>query len=194
MSEKVDGKTDGAGAGAVETGTEIERLANALRHEKAKNEVLLGEVIALEDEIVNRSMVDYDAVVSDDTREFWREQLLSNREKATVALTELARAKQIPVAGAQAGAAGSAGAGTGASAAGGAGQTRRPLHNRAVARPTAPTTVGGGGAAAGAGQAGAGVADDRAAKIRNRAQEISKAERVTFAAAFRRAELEVGGQ
>jgi hypothetical protein len=37
------------------------------------------------------------------------------------------------------------------------------------------------------------VADDRAAKIRNRAQEISKADRVTFAAAFRRAELEVGG-
>jgi hypothetical protein len=192
MSEKADGNVDGAGAGGMETGTEVERLANALRHEKAKTEVLLGEVIALEDELVNRSMADYDAVVSDDTREFWREQLLTNRAKATVALTELARAKQIPASGVPAGATGSTVAG--ASVAGGAGTARRPLHNRAVARAVAPAAVGGGGTATGAEQAGAGVADDRAAKIRNRAQEISKADRVTFAAAFRRAELEVGGQ
>jgi hypothetical protein len=169
MSDKVDGKTDGAEAGAVETGTEIERLANALRHEKAKNEVLLGEVIALEDEVVNRAMADYDAVVSDDTREFWREQLLTNRAGATAALTELARAK---------------GCLRGESTAG-AGQTRRPLHNRAVARPTAPTAVGGGGTV---------EADDRAAKIRNRAQEISRGERIPFSAAFRRAEQEFGGR
>ncbi len=178
MSEKVDGKEDGAATGAAGATVEIERLANALRFEKAKNDVLLGEVVALEDAVVNRCMADFDAVVSDETREFWREQLLTNRDAATTALTELARAKQMPVTGAaQAGA-----------------TARRPLHNRTVARPVAPAGVGGGGAAAGTGQVGTGESDDRAAKIRNRAHEISKADRVPFSAAFRRAEREISGQ
>ena len=60
MSESVEGKPVDAG-----TVAEVGRLANALRFEKAKNEVLLGEVIALEDEVVNRCMTDFDAVVSD---------------------------------------------------------------------------------------------------------------------------------
>ena len=175
MSDKADGKVDGAGGGAASTGTEVERLANALRFEKAKNEVLLGEVIALEDEVVNRCMTDFDAVVSDETRDFWREQLLTNRDMATMALTELARAKQGMV--------------------GGGENTRRPLHNRAVSRPVAPTAVGGGGAGGANGAAAAASeADDRAAKIRNRAHEISRADRVPFSVAFRRAEREVGGQ
>ena len=177
MSDKADGKTDGAGGGGGDgTGTaaEVTRLSNALRFEKAKNEVLLGEVIALEDEVVNRSMADFDAVVSDETREFWREQLLTNRDMATAALTELARAKQGLVAGGD-------GAGT-----------RRPLHNRSLTRPMAPTVLGGGGAGGGAAVA-ASEADDRAARIRNRAHEISRADRVPFSAAFSRAERELGG-
>ena len=166
MSDEGGGKDVGA------TG-EVERLANALRFEQAKNQVLLGEVIALEDEVVNRAMTDFDAVVSDETREFWREQLLSNREMATTALGELARAKAGGTAG------GAAGAGT-----------RRPLHNRALARPVVPGVASG---SEGQGSA-AGVSDDRAAKIRNRAHEISRADRVPFSAAFRRAEREFGGQ
>ena len=177
MNEKGDGKADGAAAGEAGATGEVERLTNALRFEKAKNQVLLGEVVALEDAVVNRCMEDFDAVVSDETREFWREQLLSNREAATTALTELARAKQ----------------GLAAGGAGGTAATRKPLHNRAIARPVAPAAVGGGGAA-GAGQASAGDGDDRAAKIRNRAHEISKAERVPFSTAFRRAEREIAGQ
>ncbi len=179
MSEKVDVTTDGVAVGAATGPTgEVERLANALRFEKAKNDVLLGEVVALEDAVVNRCMADFDAVVSDESREFWREQLLTNRDAATTALTELARAKQMPVAGAVSAVA----------------ATRRPLHNRAVARPVAPAAVGGGGPSAGAGQTGAAEGDDRAARIRNRAHEISKADRVPFSAAFRRAEREIAGQ
>ena len=172
MSEKADGKVDVAADAAAGTAADIERLTNSLRFEKAKNEVLLGEVIALEDEVVNRCMADFDAVVSDETRDFWREQLLTNRNMATAALTELARAKQ--------------------GLAGGDESTRRPLHNRALARPLAPTAVGGGGAGGGAAVA-ASEADDRAAKIRNRAHEISRADRVAFSAAFRRAEREFAG-
>ena len=169
MSEEAKG--GGAGGVAVEATAEIERLKNSLRFEKAKNEVLLGEVVALEDEVVNRAMSDFDAVVSDETREFWREQLLTNRDQATAALTELARAKQ-----------GLVGDGAG---------TRRPLHNRSLARPVAPVALGGGGAGGVAG-VGPSMPDDRAAKIRNRAHEISRAERVPFSAAFRRAERELG--
>ena len=168
MSDKAEGKTDGAGQDGIPA--DAGELANALKFERAKNKVLLDEVIALEDEIVNRSMEDFDAVVSDETREFWREQLLSNRTAATAALNELARAK------------GSAGDG-------GSGAQRRPLHNRAIARPAgwnpgrevAPRPAPGDG-------------DDRAAKIRNRAHEISKNERVPFSAAFRRAEKELGSK
>jgi hypothetical protein len=137
-------------------------LANALRMEQAKNKVLLDEVIALEDEVVNRCMADFDAVVSDETREFWREQLLTNREPAMVALKEMQRCRVSGV----------------------EGQGRRPLHNRATARPVVPSVAGGSGVA--------GDADGQAAKIRNRAHEISKAERVPFSAAFRRAERELG--
>ncbi len=163
-----------AGAGGGGGGEEALRLANALRFEQAKNKVLLDEVIALEDEVVNRCMADYEAVVSDETREFWREQILSNREVASVALGELARARTPePLA---------------RGPAGGVTATRRPLHNRALARPVVPNVASGGTAAP------AGESDERAAKIRNRAQEISKSERIPFSSAFRRAERELGGQ
>lgn len=165
-------------AGAAQAGDvagQIEQLANALKLEQAKNEVLLGEVIALEDEIVNRCMQDFEGVVSEETKEFWREQLLSNREAATVALGELARVKQ--------GAEGEPTPGPSKE-----GSLRRPLHNRAVAR---PLVRGATGEAAGGSEA-QGQGDDRAARIRNRAHEIAKGERVPFSVAFRRAEREVG--
>ena len=174
MSDEAKVK-EGAGAAA-----EMETLANALRFERAKNKVLLDEVIALEDEMVNRCMADFESVVSEETQGFWREQLLTNRELATSALRELATAK-----------AGGGGAAAEGSQGGGAGQggTRRPLHNRAMTRPLLRQGYVGQAAAAAAGET-----EDRAAKIRNRAHEISRAERVPFSAAFRRAEREVAGK
>ena len=185
MSAKVDGKTECSCGAVTNVGTEAEQLANALQFEKAKNEVLLGEVVALEDAIVNRCMEDFNAVVSDETRNDWRELLLTNRDMAIGLLTELARAKQVL----------GVGGALGRDPSTGSGQARRPMHNRAVVRPVAPAGVGGGGSggpSAGSGQAS--EADDRAAKIRNRAHEISKVERVPFSAAFRRAEREISGQ
>jgi hypothetical protein len=144
-------------------------LANALRLEQAKNKVLLDEVIALEDVIVNRDMADFDAVVTDESRDFWREQLLTNRAAATVALKELAQAKAVQPPGPD--------------------SVRRPLHNRAISRPTPPAT-----AANPAAPATPADSDDRAASIRNRAAELVKAERIPFSAAFRRAEKEFSGK
>ena len=166
MSETAEGKPVDAG-----TVAEVGRLANALRFEKAKNEVLLGEVVSLEDEVVNRSMAEFDAVVSDETREYWRGQLLTNRDMATKVLTELVLAKQVV----------------------GGDAMRRPLHNRSLSRPVAPAVLGGGGAPSTGSGPSAGAADERAAKIRNRATEISRAERLPFSAAFRRAENELAG-
>ena len=161
MSESTEGKPVDAG-----TVAEISQLADVLRFEKLKNNVLLNEVLKLEDDALNRDMAEFDAVVSDDMRGYWRGQLLENRDMARKALTELVRAKQT-VSG---------------------DFSRRPMHNRATSRPVAPAVLGGGGA--GGTAAAAGAADERAAKIRNRAQEISRAERVPFPMAFARAERE----
>lgn len=183
MSEEatvMDEKKEAVGTQAdVIDSKDPEVLANALRFEREKTKTLVAEVVALEDELVNRSMADFDAIVTDETREFWREQLLTNRAAATVALNEMARVKSA--------------AGDGGAGAAGAGQPRRPLHNRALARPVVPAVAGGGGATTAAGQAGQDT-DDRAAKIRNRAHEISKAEQVPFSSAFRRAERELSGR
>lgn len=149
-------------------GTDKERdlLTNALQFEREKNKVLLDEVIGLEDALVNRQMAEFDAVISDETRDFWREQLLANREKAESALKELAAAKTV---GREQGAVGSG--------------ERRPLHNRATARPVRP----------GDREAG-GLAENKAVKIRNRAHELSKMEGIPFSTAFRRAEREISEQ
>ena len=140
-------------------------LANAFRFEQEKNKILLDEVIALEDALVNRQMTEFDAVISDDTRDFWREQLLSNREKAETALRELVEGK-------------------GGAADGG---RRRPLHNRATARPQSRGTDG-------SPSKGAGAAAGVAVKIRNRAHELRKTEGIPFSTAFRRAEKEICGE
>lgn len=166
-------------------------LANALRFEQAKNEILVREVVALEDEVVDRCLGDFEAVVGNASRGFWREQLLTNREPAMAALRELAGSvggagggkpvisEQLPVI------SGTQGAGGGA---------RRPLHNRALSRPVAPTVVGGGGRPVGSGQLAVGSGEELAVKIRNRAHELRAAEGIPFQAAFRRAEREIASQ
>ena len=55
----------------------------------------------------------------------------------------------------------------------------QPLHNRAAAKPAVAEKGGAGGV-------------DRAAKIRNRAQEIARKDGCSFTAAFRCAEQEFG--
>lgn len=143
---------------------DMETLANALRLEREKNDLLLNEVVALEDALVNRELEEFADAVSEDTRDFWREQLLSNRDAATMALKELQTAR---------------------TQSGGTQNTRRPLHNRSTSRPVHRRgLVGEGGATEGP------SADSVAVKIRNRAQELCKSERIPFSTAFRQAERE----
>jgi len=114
----------------------------------------LGEALkTVNGELVNRDLEDCEGLISKETREFWAEQLLKNRVPALLALGDLK--KSVAKAGA-----GDDGKGENG--------IRRPLHNRATARPIPPASVGGTG----------GASDERAVKIRNRAHEIAKAEGV----------------
>lgn len=172
MSDSVDVKKGSAVAGeALGGGTDVASLLSSLRLEREKNEVLLAEVVALEDELVNRQLGEFAGVISENTKDFWREQLLSNRDAAASALEELREAKL-------------AAGGKPASAA----DTRRPLHNRETARMVTRRGL--------VGQEGAGDAnaEGKAVRIRNRAQELCKSERIPFSTAFQRAEKEICGE
>ena len=156
---------------ADEVKVSVDELANSLRFEQEKNQVLLDQVVVLEDELVNRSITEFDDVLSEASRDFWKQQLLANREGALVALGELKAAKLA--------------LGRREVAPTDGGGVREPLHNRGgKVRQGSPT-----GGAVGS----AGVVDGVAARIRNRAHELCKSEGVPFSVAFRRAEREIGG-
>jgi hypothetical protein len=156
-------------------GKNVEELTVALANRTTERDLLASQMVVLEDELVNHSLEEFEAVISDATREYWRGQLLENRSETITALREIVGRLQAAEAG---GAAGGA-------ASGAASGIRRPLHNRSQARPAVPREVGAGD--------GVTATDERAAKIRNRAHEISRADRVAFPVAFRRAEMEIAG-
>jgi hypothetical protein len=163
-----DGTVTEGAAGAASAGTDAElirKLQEALAVEQAKNQVLMEQLMKAEDGLADKDLEGYADVVEEADRPFWRGQLLENREAATGVLERMrGRTK----------AAGSAE---------GADRTApRPLHNRAEARVEAAGAAGG----------GTGASEDRAAKIRNRAQEVARRDGVSFSAAFRLAEQEFG--
>jgi len=157
--------------GGLLTVTAVTELQNSLAALQGKHDGLIVNLKAVEGELVNRHLADFEGVISEVAKPFWAEQLVSNRAGALAALGDLKRndeggimndeRKEAP-------------------------QTKKPLHNRASARPVPPGQAGPGGA----------DGDSKAVKIRNRAHEIAGAEKIPFGVAFRRAEREVvgGGQ
>ena len=154
---------------ALPTAAAVTELQNSLRDLQGKHDALATALKGAEGELVNRHLADFEGVISEGSKGFWSEQLLKNRENALAALGDLVKLRD-------AGGKGDAGGGE-------TGSTRKPLHNRATARPVPP----------GQGDRG-GEADSKAVKIRNRAHEIATGEKIPFSVAFRRAEKEVGGQ
>ena len=148
-------------------------LRSALDLERAKNEVLLGQVIQAEDALADRDAEEFADVIPNEDRGFWRGQFLENRE-AAVGLLNRMRARLTPAARTEA-----APAALAVPPAAGP----RPLHNRAEAKP-AVAEKGLGGAP--------GPTVERAAYVRNRADQIAKAEKRSYVDAFRRAEREAG--
>ena len=146
--------------------TVVTELQNSLRQAQGERDALQTALNSANDELVNRHLAEFEGVISNESREFWAGQLMENREGALAALKDIQK--------------GMSGRGAG-EAARAESTTRKPLHNRATARPVPP------------GQGGGGDGESKAVKIRNRAHEIAKAEGVAFSVAFRRAEREVIG-
>ena len=155
----------------------VKSLEEALSLEKAKNEVLMEQVLKSENTLAEKDLEGFADVIPNEDRAFWRGQLLENRENATGMLNRM-RERLTAAPAAKAEAAPKVGdAGPSADS----GQVPKPLHNRE----TAPRP--------GSGQANAtATPGDRAAKLRNRAQEIARRDGCSFTVAFRAAEQEMG--
>lgn len=149
-----------------ETATDIElitALVELVAGLQQKYEALLGDAVKLEDKLTNRDLADFQDLITNDTQEFWRDQLLTNRDGALIVLQQIRAAKPA------------------APAAPAKPEARIPLRNRLADQPRTLAALG---------EAAAGDPAS-AVKIRNRAMEIRKAERVPYAEAFSRAEKEL---
>ncbi len=156
--------------GGLLTAVAVTDLQNSLTALQGKHEALVTNLKAVEGELVNRHLADFEGVISEAAKPFWTEQLIQNRAGTLAVLGDL---REL---------AGKEEATTTPTKAEGKETTRKPLHNRATARPVPPQ----------GGQTGDG--DSKAVKIRNRAHEIVAAEKIPFGVAFRRAEREIIGQ
>ena len=149
----------------------VKSLEEALSLEKAKNEVLMEQVLKSENTLAEKDLEGFADVIPNEDRAFWRGQLLENRENATGMLNRM-RERLTPAPAAKAEAAPAAPAAPAAAA-------PKPLHNRETAKPAVA-------------EKGAASPADKAAKIRNRAQEIARRDGCSFTVAFRAAENEMG--
>jgi hypothetical protein len=146
-------------------------LVNLIANLQEKYEGLLADAVAMEDNMTNRDLADYADVIDEATKPFWKEQILQNRAVAVEALTSLRAKLQAPPPPAPA-----------------APEARPeprtiPLRNRLAAIERTVETV--------AEAKPAPAAFGEAVKIRNRAHEIAKSEKVPFIVAFARAEREI---
>jgi phage I-like protein len=158
--------------GGLNSATVVTELQNSLTALQTKHDGLVANLKIVEGELVNRHLAEFEGVISEGAKPFWTEQLIQNRTGALAALGDLRE---------MAGKAVSAPEPTKDLTKDGG---RKPLHNRATARPLPPAQGDQTGAAG----------DSKAVRIRNRAHEIAKAEKIPFGVAFRRAEKEVIGQ
>ena len=159
------------------SGDDFSALQNSLTEAQGEKDALVKDVESLEQELVNRDLAEFEDVITDNTRAFWTEQLIQNREGARGALGELVSQRSDPPQSRDNGKAGGQAAADS--------RTRKPLHNRREARPLPRTGAGGDQADAGK--------ETLAVKIRNRAHELARNEKIAFSVAFRRAERELIG-
>jgi len=161
------------GAGEV-----IASLQEELALERAKNEILMEQVLEGEDALAGNDAEAFDDVIPNEDRDFWRGLLIENR---TATINLLTRMRDHAAAPAQAAPAAVPAAAPVPAVPGGAvpAAAPKPLHNRAEAKaPVSPATAGQ-------------IPADRATRLRNRAQEIARREGCSFTNAFRKAEQEL---
>ena len=154
-----------------DTATDIElitALVELVAGLQQKYEALLTDAVQLEDKLTNRDMADFPDIITAESQEFWRNQFLTNREGTLAVLGQIRDSKPAtpPAAEAPKPAA------------------RIPLRNRLADQPRSVAEIA---------EPAASTATI-AFKIRNRAAELCKVERLNFAQAFARAEKELTPQ
>ena len=154
--------------GSTGSDDRVKSLEEALATEKAKNEVLMEQILKAENGLAEKDVEGFADVIPNEDREFWRGQFLENRENATAILSRM-RGRVVPVTKSEAA----------PPVAVPPVAVPKPLHNRETAKPAVAEKGAAGGA-------------DRAAKLRNRAQEIARLNGCAFTVAFRAAENELG--
>ena len=167
--------------GGLISATVVTELQNSLSVLQTKHDGLVANLKTVEDELVNRHLADFEGLINEGSKPFWAQQLIQNRAGALAVLGDLREMAGTATSAVDTTTGGNKESTTPSA---GSGQGRKPLHNRANARPVPSSQSG---------QTGS-DGDSKAMKIRNRAQEIAGAEKIPFIVAFRRAEREVVGQ
>ena len=150
-----------------ETASDIElitALVELISNLQQKYDALLSDAVTLEDKVANRDLEDFKDVIGPETQDFWRNQLLTNRESALAVLTGI-RTSKAPAPSAPPPA-----------------PAREPLRNRLSDQPRSISELSGNAPPAEA---------SRAVAIRNRAHELRKTEKLPWGDAFARAEKEM---
>jgi hypothetical protein len=146
----------------------ISSLIELIAGLQQKYDALLGDAVEMEDKLANRDLQDFQDLMTPETQEFWKEQLLRNRESALNVLSVLRNAhdsRQPPVQPVQ------------------SEMEKRPLFRNRLLNPVRTMTE--------LVEETPAVTTTRAVKIRNRAQEIRSQEKIPYALAFARAEKEI---
>lgn len=148
-----------------ETASDLElitALVELIAELRQKYEALLSDAVALEDKVANRDLEDFKDVILPASSDFWRGQLLANRDQALAVLAGIREGRAVITPPAPP-------------------PRREPLRNRLLDAPKSVTEL----------SEGVNPADNvRAVAIRNRAHELRKTENLPWSDAFARAEKE----
>jgi hypothetical protein len=149
-----------ATASDIELITSLVQLVAGLQQ---KYDALLSDAVQLEDKVANRDLEDFADLVTPESRDFWKEQLLVNRDQSLAILKGLRKPEPPPTAPPA--------------------EAPKPLFRNRLINPV--RTI------ADLAEDAPMVDASRAVKIRNRAHEISASEKIPYIIAFARAEKEI---
>ena len=144
----------------------ITALVQLIAQLQQKYDALLGDAVALEDDVANRCLADFEDLIPNESREFWKSSLLHNRDETLGILLGLRKvrdeAKPAPAAEPK--------------------PEAKPLfRNRLVVARTVSELA----------EESPAASISRAVAIRNRAHQIRSTEKIPYALAFSRAEREI---
>ena len=144
----------------------ITALVQLIAQLQQKYDALLGDAVALEDDVANRYLADFEDLIPNESREFWKSSLLHNRDETLGILLGLRKvrdeAKPAPAAEPK--------------------PEAKPLfRNRLVVARTVAELA----------EESPAASISRAVAIRNRAHQIRSTEKIPYALAFSRAEREI---